>query len=432
MSQKILIITYYWPPSGGSGVQRWLKFVKYLPQFGWTPYVCTPENPAFELRDESLLKDVPDEAEVLKLPIWEPYKVYARLIQIFTGRKVKSTDYISIGNKSFLQTFATFIRGNFFIPDPKIFWRRSAVKFLHDFIQHNHIRIIITTGPPHSLHLIGLSLKKKNPLIKWLADFRDPWSKWDLLDTLHLTHLARARHRYLEHQVLTQADYVVTVSSQYVNWFRMHGARKIKLITNGYDEDDFVGLHYVKGSRFTVRHIGVVDELRDPRPFMLAVREVCSENIELATMLTIEFVGPVNSFFRSWVQADEQLNKITTFREYLPHDQILGLYNSSDVLLLVLVSSSVAVGHIPGKLFEYLGSKRPIIGIGPPDGDSAAILKKTGAGVIIDPSNLQDMKHQLLELFSNWIEGKPHVTKGITSYSRRSLTAELDALLNSL
>jgi glycosyltransferase involved in cell wall biosynthesis len=432
MNNKVLIITYYWPPSGGSGVQRWLKFVKYLPQLGWEPFVFTPENPSVELKDDSLLADVPPEAEVIRLPIWEPYSFYARLTGLIRGKKIASADYVSTGKKSVVQTLAAFIRGNFFIPDPKIFWKRPAVRFLHDFIQHNHIRTIITTGPPHSMHLIGMELKKKNPSLKWVADFRDPWSRWDLLDTLHLTSLARARHRHLEQRVIAIADCVLTVTPHYVNWFKEAGARKTVLITNGYDEDDFQGLDYSKGNRFTVRHLGVVDELRDPLPFMLAAREAVNENEELSTVLTIEFVGQVNSAFRTWVEADGVLKKITVFRNPVPHSRLVEVYNQTDVLLLVLANSAIAAGNIPGKLFEYLGAKRPVLGIGPEQGDAAVIIRNAKAGVVIERNNSQAIKEQLLGLYSIWKNNTGTAGVGIESYSRKSLTANLVALLNSL
>jgi len=432
MDKKVLIITYYWPPSGGSGVQRWLKFVKYLPQFGWEPVVFTPENPSVELKDDSLLTDVPPQAEVIRLPIWEPYSAYARLAGFFSGKKIASADYVASGKKSIMQTLTAFIRGNFFIPDPRIFWKRPAARFLHDFIQHNHIRTIVSTGPPHSMHLIGMELKKKNPSLKWVADFRDPWSRWDLLDTLHLTSLARARHRYLEQRVLALADCVLTVTPHYINWFKEAGARKTALITNGYDEDDFSGLHYTRGNRFTIRHLGVVDELRDPRPFMLAAREAVTENEELAAVLTIEFVGQVNSAFRTWVEADEVLKKITVFRSPVPHGKLIEVYNQTDVLLLVLANSAIASGNVPGKLFEYLGAKRPVLGIGPEQGDAAAIIHNAKAGVVIERNDLQGIKEQLLRLYSNWKNNTGTAGVGIELYSRKSLTADLAALLNSL
>ena len=199
MRKKVLIIAYYWPPSGGSGVQRWLKFVKYLPQFGWEPYVFTPENPSFTIRDESLLKDVPVEAEVIRFPIWEPYESFSKLSGAVGQRKsANPTDLVSTKNNSLFQKISTFIRANFFIPDPRVFWVCPSVKFLNDFLQENEIKTIITTGPPHSIHLIGYNLKKKNPALNWLADFRDPWSEWGLFDSLKVSGPIRNIHRKLE------------------------------------------------------------------------------------------------------------------------------------------------------------------------------------------------------------------------------------------
>src|SRR5690349_6312590 len=153
-NKKVLIIAYYWPPSGGSGVQRWLKFVKYLPQFGWQPYVFTPENPSFAIRDESLQRDVPEEAEVLRFPIWEPYEAFGRISKIFSkGKPVNSPNPVAGKQGSVFQNIAVWIRGNFFIPDPRVFWVKPSAKFLHNFIRDNKIKTVITTGPPHSIHL---------------------------------------------------------------------------------------------------------------------------------------------------------------------------------------------------------------------------------------------------------------------------------------
>src|SRR5688500_17692581 len=183
MSKKVLIIAYYWPPSGGSGVQRWLKFVKYLPQFGWEPYVFTPENPSFAIRDESLLKDVPPEAEVIHFPIWEPYEAFFRVSGLFGNRQTaKPTSLVSSSKtRSVFQRLSTWVTGNLLIPDPRRFWVKPSVNFLHEFLQENEIGTIITTGPPHSMHLIGRNLKRRNPHLRWFADFRDPWSDWGLL-----------------------------------------------------------------------------------------------------------------------------------------------------------------------------------------------------------------------------------------------------------
>src|SRR6185295_13357036 len=177
-TKKVLIITYYWPPSGGSGVQRWLKFVKYMPQFGLAPFVFTPENPSFEVRDESLLRDVPSEAEIIHFPIWEPYRLFNTISAVFGKKKISQVDQVATGKRSLFQKITSWIRGNLFIPDARKFWVKPSVTILYDLLKSNAINTIITTGPPHSLHLIGLMLKQQNPSLKWIADFRDPWSEW--------------------------------------------------------------------------------------------------------------------------------------------------------------------------------------------------------------------------------------------------------------
>ncbi len=426
MSKKVLIVTYYWPPSGGSGVQRWLKFVKYLPQFGWTPYVITPENPAFELRDESLLKDVPPEAEVLKLPIWEPYR-------LLPGKKSKdgrgvTTIFPSAGN-SLTQKTINFIRGNFLIPDPRVFWVRPAVRFLEDLILHEKISHIVTTGPPHSMHLIGLRLKKKIPSIKWIADFRDPWSEWHLLDELRTTRLVKSIHRHQEIKVLRQADLPLTVTPYLAKRFSELSGRKVVCITNGYDESDLAEINYQRTNRFTIRHVGL---LRNAGPFIEAVRKAMAAEGDLETLLRIEFIGLVDAHFRNMVQQDETISKLISFVPYVLHDQLKAIYGKTDVLLLVIPDVMLAKGYLPGKIFEYLASGRPVIGLGPEDGDAAELLKQSGAGIMCDWKNIDGLSSVLLDYFRRWKQGDSLSTSGAPNYKRKNLTASLADLLNAL
>ncbi|HPH47595.1 MAG TPA: glycosyl transferase, partial [Chryseolinea sp.] len=290
MEKKVLIIAYYWPPSAGSGVQRWLKFVKYLPSFGWTPYVFTPENPSFAIQDQSLLNDIPKEAEVIRFPIWEPYDAFFKLSSLFGSKKsAKPTDLVSGKNKSLFQNISTWIRGNFFIPDPRVFWVKPSVKFLHDFIRDNEIKTIITTGPPHSIHLIGLKLKQKNPSLKWLADFRDPWSEWGLLDSLNVGSIARKFHRKLELKVLQQANRVITITPFYMRQFEKLSDRKVTLLTNGYDEDDFKHLVIKRPNKFVIRHAGIINEKCDPKPFLTALEQTMKQNSDFQTSVQLDF-----------------------------------------------------------------------------------------------------------------------------------------------
>ncbi|MFZ5970658.1 MAG: glycosyltransferase family 4 protein [Bacteroidota bacterium] len=430
-NKKVLIVTYYWPPSGGSGVQRWLKFVKYLHRAGWEPIVFTPENPSFTIQDPSLQKDVPPLVEVWRLPIWEPYGLFAKVAALFGKKGVKQTDFISTGNKSFFQKVSTWLRGNFFIPDPRLFWVRPATQFLTDLIRSNQIEKIITTGPPHSIHLIGLRLKKKNQSLQWIADFRDPWSEWDLLDTLSLTKWARKKHQRLERRVLQTADKVVTIAPFHVKRLEALGGRPVDLITNGFDEDDFPTIPRVVSLQFTIRHIGIVDELRDPRPAMLAIKELLSDNPEMAVRLRIEFIGQVNSLFKQWVMQDNLLNNVTSFVDYVPHSELLKIYASTNLQLLVLAHTVLAPGNLPGKFFEYLASRNRILAIGPVEGDAADVLNETKAGKIFDRSDLKGMKKFVEENFLLWNSGQFNESAEVAKYTRRALTKQLISLLES-
>ncbi len=392
---------------------------------GWEPYVYTPENPSFAIQDPSLLKDVPDSVEVIKIPIWEPYDLFFKVARFFGGHSGKPTDMISTDKKSFFQKVSSFIRGNFFIPDARVFWVRPSVTFLHDFLKANEIKKIITTGPPHSMHLIGLELKKKDPSLRWIADFRDPWSEWDLLDTLSLTQWARKRHQALEKKVLTMADEVITIAPFHVTRLEALSNRKVQLITNGFDEDDFAGIVHKKTSRFTIRHVGVVDELRDPRPVMEAVKALCLENQEFASNVLIEFIGNVNSAFKNYVAGDEQLHKVTRFVDQMQHSELLKLYGETDLQLLVLAHTAIAPGNLPGKFFEYLASGNPILAIGPTDGDAAQVLKETEAGKIFEREELNLIKEGILIFYGYWKQTASQTIIKNDRFSRKNLTQNL-------
>lgn len=425
-SKRVMVITYYWPPSGGSGVQRWLKFVKYLPQYGWQPYVFTPENPAFDLKDESLLKDISSEAEVLHFPIWEPYGLFNKI----SGGGVKVNANSAPQADTWFKKISIWIRGNFFIPDPRVFWVRPSVKFLDDFLREKRIRHIITTGPPHSVHLIGLGLKKRNPALKWTADFRDPWSEWGFLDTLKLSKLARKRHQQLEKKVLTTADKVTTITPFYVKHFQRLGGRKVNLLTNGYDEEDFQDFKIERPDRFVIRHVGIVNEKCNPKPFMEVVAALCQANADFRKAVQVDFVGQVNSHFAHYVKEHVVLKEITTLTPTMPHKEVVKLYGKSALLLLVLTGYKDAEGYMPGKLFEYLATGLPVLGVGPEQGDAADLLNKSGAGIMIAEGNHQQIKDNLLQCFKAWENQETRNTKLVNEYSRKTMTSRLSELLD--
>lgn len=432
MNKRVLIITYYWPPSGGSGVQRWLKFVKYLVRAGWEPYVFTPENPSFALQDSSLLQDVPKSVEVIRFPIWEPYQAFTKISSWLGRKNLQQTDYITSGKKTLFQKVSSWIRGNMFIPDARIFWVKPSVEYLIDFVERNDILRIITTGPPHSIHLIGLRLKERNPALHWVADFRDPWSEWDLLDSFSLSAWARKKHARLERTVLKTADRVITIAPFHVSRFEILGGRPVDLITNGFDEEDFIAVKPFRTTQFTIRHIGMVDALRDPKPFLSVLKSLCADDHELSKQIKIEFIGKVNSEFKEFINQDSVLRSITEFVDHLPHDHVLKLYGSTDLQLLVLAQTQLAPGNLPGKFFEYLASGKPILALGPCDGDAAQILSETHAGTINEPHDEAGIRRNFLQYFNQWKHQMPASGRNVEGYSRRVLTDKLIAILSDL
>jgi hypothetical protein len=267
MSKRVLIITYYWPPSAGSGVQRWLKFAKYLPEFGWEPVIFTPENPDFDLKDENLEKEIHPSIEVMKFPIWEPYGLFRKI------KKENLTDTAKVlekRKKSFTDKTGIWLRANALIPDPRRFWVRPSVEFLTDLVKKGQFDAVITTGPPHSLHLIGLQLKRKTG-ITWLADFRDPWSKWEFLDTLPMLEWVRKKHESLEKEVLSESDAIITISPTFQKDFEIISGKKVHLITNGFDTSDLPENWDVlkpASDGIEIIYTGVIDAIRNPIPFL--------------------------------------------------------------------------------------------------------------------------------------------------------------------
>ncbi len=261
--RKVLIITYYWPPSGGAGVQRWLKFSKYLHEYGWEPIIYTPENPEAPSQDFTLLKEIPKGITIIKTPIWEPYEFYKKLVGMKKGEKVNAGFLNEKKKPALAEGFSTWIRGNFFIPDARKFWIKPSVKYLNNYLKQNPVDAIISTGPPHSMHLIALGVKKKLN-IPWLADFRDPWTDIDFYHHLRLTKWADKKHKRLELSVLKNADIVTTVSNNWGKDLEKIYSRKVDIVTNGFDPEDFAAANQTLDTMFTLTHIGSLNKDRNP------------------------------------------------------------------------------------------------------------------------------------------------------------------------
>lgn len=427
--KKILIITYYWPPAGGPGVQRWLKFAKYLPEFGWDPVIYTPENPSYPLLDESLLKDVPPNIEIVKTRIWEPYQLAEKLNK--SNKKFKAGQFDVGKNQSWKSKLSIWVRGNFFIPDARVFWVKPSIKFLEQYLKENKIDVVVTSGPPHSLHMIGLGLKEKFPNLKWIADFRDPWTEISYYKHLKLTKSSDRKHRQLESAVFKNANITLATSYTDADNFRKAGANAV-CITNGFDESDASAPHSMaedKNKSFTLSYIGVLEQLRNPENLWKVLDELIRENKEFADAFTLKFAGRVDDKILQSIESSALKEHILNLG-YIPHDKAVEEMTNSSLLLITNFPNESSKGIIPGKIFEYLATGKQIISFGPDEADVSRILSETGAGKHFSYENSQTVKEFILSKFELWKHGNLlENTQNIEQFSRKNLTEKLSEIL---
>ena len=431
--KRVLIITYYWPPSGGSGVQRWLKMSKYLPEYGWQPVIYTTENAEYPIIDHSLEKDVAPNIEVIRRPINEPYSAYKKFLGINKDETVKM-GFIQEKekNKSWKSDLSLWVRGNFFIPDARCGWVKPSVRFLKEYLNEHPVDAIISTGPPHSMHLIALKLKEALGL-PWIADFRDPWTEIDYYNDLHLTAWADRKHHRLEQEVLTKADKVVTVAPDGARRLGRLGNRNVRTIYNGFDRDDDAQTPVNLSEQFTITYLGVLSKIQNPSNLWQALAELIKEDSKFDKSLRINMIGQIDSAVVSSID-ENGLTQHVAYSPYMPHDQVSAVHRSSTLLLLLLMPDSEprAKGLLTGKLFEYMASGRPILCIGPEDGDAARILRETGAGQTISFEDKEKMKEAMKNLYQRYLENtlEGNTNPKVENYSRQIMTQQYAALLN--
>jgi glycosyltransferase involved in cell wall biosynthesis len=372
--KRVLIITYYWPPNGGAGVQRWLKMAKYLPEHGWQPVIYTPSNPEIITADPGLGREIPAMVEVIKRPINEPYTLYKRL----TGRKAEEKVHLGFLNegkkKSWREDLAVWIRGNAFVPDARVWWVRPSVKFLEAYLHEHPVEAIVSTGPPHSMHLIALGLKRKFPQLRWIADWRDPWTNIDFYHQLKLTAWADRKHHRLEKEVITHADVNVVVGWTMADELKALGSRRTEVITNGYDPADVPSPPEPVDQEFSLVHVGSMTATRDVPGLWKALAELCRRDAEFERKLKIRFVGPVDQAVITSIEAAGLAGKLERLGS-VDHAQAMREMQRARVLLLSVNDTANAKGVLTSKLFEYMSVGRPILAVGPKDGDVARVLK---------------------------------------------------------
>ncbi len=430
--KRVLLITYYWPPSGGAGVQRVLKMVKYFREFGWEPVVYTAENAAYPVLDTSLAQDVPAGQEVIEGPIWEPYELYRRFTGQ-TGQKRVYSGFMTEGKKpSLAQRLSVWMRGNLFIPDARRFWIRPSVKRLRREVPRLDVQAILSSGPPHSVHLIAKGVKQATGL-PWVADFRDPWTNIDFYDQLMLTRWADRLHHRLEASVIQQCDRLVTVSWTWADEFReMGGGDKVRLITNGFDPADFDFEAVQPDPEFVINHIGYLNADRNHPVLWQVLGDMCREDEAFARDLKLRFIGKTDQVLFNDLRQQGLADKAEA-QDYVPHEEVLGYLPRAQVLLLLINDTPNVMGVIPGKIYEYLASGRPVLAIGPPEGDSARIIRETGAGQACHFGDYAGMRRAIEGMYQQYRAGQLQVSaEAIDRFSRRTATGQMAALLDEI
>lgn len=431
--KRVLIITYYWPPSGGSGVQRWVKFSKYLPGFEWQPVIYTPENPELIATDRTLELEVPSEAEIIKRPILEPYNIYKSIFGKGNdgGKKINQVNPINAGKKSLLQKAAMFVRGNFFIPDPRCYWIGPSVRFLKKYLKAHPVDIIVSTGPPHSMHLIAEKLSREVN-IPWVADFRDPWTKMFYFKHLHLSPWAERRHRKLEKKVLDRASVIVSVSPLVQKEFQEMTSTEVELITNGYDESDFKDAIVEADGYFNIVHTGLFASDGNPETLWKALGDKCRKDSMFSRKLRIRLVGKTDAEILSSITENGLENNLIN-NGYQPHGVAVKEQKNATVLILPLRKEPEYKAVVPGKVFEYLAAGHPILGIGQTDGAMAMILDSTRTGKVFQWDDY-DSTSAFIELqWQRFIQDETGTPPAdISGFSRRALTSRMVDLFEKL
>lgn len=423
--KKVLIITYYWPPAGGAGVQRWLKFVKYFRDFNIEPVVYTVKNGAYPITDDSLLPEVPNDVEILKNTIWEPQQMLAKF-------KNLKDDSIGLLNPkpSFFNKILQYVRANFFIPDSRKYWIKPSVKFLKKYLENNKVDTIITTGPPHSLHLIGLQLKKELN-IKWISDFRDPWTEIDYFFQLPLSKKSIQKHINLEQQVLKFSDAVLVVGKTMQEKFKPFN-KQVYVVTNGFDSEPFSN-KITLDFKFTITHIGSMNADRNPKILWEILNEIVIENPNFAKDLLIKLIGKTDITVIQSLGKNNLLEFVEKYA-YLPHKKIVSLQRKSQILLLAVNNVPSAKQILTGKVFEYLNANRPILAIAPEDGDLANLICATKSGFVVDFDNKSKLKTLILDLYNKFKsnEGLHIQSENINQYHRKNLTKKVSEIIYTI
>tara|TARA_B100001115_G_scaffold184230_1_gene185783 strand:- start:2669 stop:3973 length:1305 start_codon:yes stop_codon:yes gene_type:complete len=430
--KKVLLLTYYWPPSGGPGVQRWLKNAVFLRDFGWDCIVITPKEPVASSTDLSLLNEVPDDMRVLHTKAKDPFKAYALL----KGKKNKSTGTGGIGissNPGKLQKAINYIRANFFIPDARKGWNPYLIKEARRVLKEEKIEAIISTGPPHSTHLAAMQLQKEFDL-PWLADFRDPWVNIFYNQFFPRTKSTQAKDQAMENEVLKTADRILTVSPGLAKEFEDR-AKKVEILYNGFDPKDLPSTYSQKSEKFRISYTGNFKPNQNVEALWQGLAKLIKERTDFAQDFQLEIVGNLDSSIRESIE-NAGLSSCLKDHGYQAHHYATQVMVDSNALLFIVPQTKDNHLILTGKLFEYLGSGTPLISIAPPKGNAAKIIAETERGPSIDYTDHEGIKNRILSLYKDWKSKSGELTKlsseSTLAYTRKGSTQKLAQTLDQI
>lgn len=394
-TKKALLITYYWPPSGGAGVHRWLRFSRFFKENGWDLTVYCPENAEWPIIDRELEKSVPDDITVIRRPIFEPHKYLGKKNNPSVGGGITQAK-----KSNLLQRTMIWVRGNLFIPDARMFWIRPSQRYLHKYLKaHPEIDTVISTGPPHSMHLIARKLKQRHPHLNWVADFRDPWTEIDFYADLMIGKRADRLNKRMEKAVLTEADRVITVSEACATGLEAISGKSVEVITNGFIFPEFDPRSVPLDTSFTIAHYGSMPFSRNPEVLWKALAAIAKADERFAAKLKINLVGAADFSVIERIRFYD-LERFLQLTPAVSHAESIMLQRTTPVLLLVGNNSGNVKGILTGKFFEYLGAKRPILTVGATGSDLDTVVRTTQCGAFVDYSD----ETQMIEILRKWYD----------------------------
>jgi len=422
--KKILIIVYYFPPSGGSGVQRWLKFVKYLPEFGWEPTVITTKDGDYPSLDQSLLEDIPENIKIIRTKTPAFGSLFHKL-----NKKTSEIPYGSLetsSEDSMIKKISIWLRLNLVIPDARKIWNNHAFKAASEELLSHKYDLIVTSGPPHSTHLIGLKLKQKFN-IKWIADFRDPWTTMGYLRNVRRWRITEKSDQKLEKKVVKNCDLLFAAHQMILDDFG--NDKKMHLLTNGFDHEDFENIEREKEQKkFCINYFGTIALEANPISILKAINELFEKGNK---NIRLNFRGKVDHKVKQILQKEDR-NDLIKFYPYTSHKETIKKMMNSSLLLLMVNNVPNNKGIIPGKIFEYIGSQIPILAVGPKDGETAKILEKTRKGKMFSYHEIEDIKKYIESKLNNWKNKKEiSINQDFLKYSRKNLTKKLVSIIEN-